>query len=228
MPYIQANNLNIHYFDRGEGSPVVMSHAATVSGLEMDWVARIIEKQGYRVVRPDLRAHGKTENTAPDLNMPRMVSDMEAFIHELDLGPVHAVGYSMGGGVTLSTARKSPDMYESIVVMGSNYRAPTPQRLVEVLGPPDSRHPVVKMVFDYATGFPPGWGPTVDAYSKITCPVLLILGDRDEFIDVEDNVKLYRQMPNARLCVVPNCDHLGLVRHPIVIDAIEHFYTSLR
>ncbi len=227
MPFVETNGLNVHYYDRGEGAPVIMSHAATVSGMEMDWIARIVETQGYRVIRPDLRAHGKTKNPAPDLNMSRMVADMKAFIDALNVGSVHAVGYSMGGGVTLSTARQSPERYESIVVLGSNYRAPSRQRLLQVLGPPAERHPVVKKVFDYETGFLPGWGPTISDYKQITCPVLLILGDRDEFIDVEDNIELYRQLPNAQVCIVPNCDHLGLVRHQVVINALEQFYTSI-
>lgn len=227
MPYIDVNDLSIHYYDRGEGPAVVASHAATVSGLEMDWIARIIEKMGHRVVRPDLRAHGKTENSKADLNMHRLVEDMEGFIDALELGSVHGVGYSLGGGVTLSTACKSPEHYKSILILGSNFKAPSPQRLVKVLGEPERRSTMIKRVFDYVTGFPPGWGPGLEPYSKITCPVLLILGDRDEFIDVEDNISLYRALPNAEVCIVPNCDHLGLVRHPVVLSAIERFYQSL-
>jgi pimeloyl-ACP methyl ester carboxylesterase len=51
--------------------------------------------------------------------------------------------------------------------------------------------------------------------------------DRDEFNDVEDNLHLYRAMPNAELLVVPHSDHLGMVRHPVVHDALQEFYARL-
>lgn len=227
MPTLTVGDLTLHYHDRGSGQPLIAAHAATVSGLEMDWLARLIEPFGFRVLRPDLRGHGRTENPAPDLNMSRMVPDMLGFMDGLGLDQVHGLGYSMGGGLTLNTARLHPQRYKSLVIMGSNYHAPTPQRVLEVLGPPEGRGSTVRRVFDAITGFPPGWGGQPTDYSGITCPALLIVGDRDEFIDVEDNVALYRALPQAELCVVPGADHLGLVRHPIVIEALNRFYARI-
>jgi len=228
MPYIEVNDLNVHYYDRGEGAPLIAAHAATVTGLEMDWVARPIERMGFRVVRPDLRAHGETENPAPDQHTTRMVEDMVGFMDALELNPVHALGYSMGGGVTLNTARLYPERYKSIVVMGTNYHAPSKERQLAVLGPPEDRHPVVRRVFSYETGFPPGWAERKpEDYSTITCPVLIIIGDRDDFVDIEEDLALYRALPDARLCVIPNCDHLGLVRHPIALESLSQFYYEI-
>ena len=37
--------------------------------------------------------------------------------------------------------------------------------------------------------------------------MLILIGDRDQFIPVEDVVAMYRLIPNAELAVVPNADH---------------------
>jgi pimeloyl-ACP methyl ester carboxylesterase len=36
---------------------------------------------------------------------------------------------------------------------------------------------------------------------------LIIIGDRDQLIPVEDAVIMYRLIPNAELAIVPNADH---------------------
>jgi len=38
-------------------------------------------------------------------------------------------------------------------------------------------------------------------------PVLLMLGDRDQFFPVEENVEMYRMFPSAELAILPNSDH---------------------
>ena len=37
--------------------------------------------------------------------------------------------------------------------------------------------------------------------------MLILIGDRDQFIPVEDAFAMYRLIPNAELAVVPNADH---------------------
>jgi pimeloyl-ACP methyl ester carboxylesterase len=69
-----------------------------------------------------------------------------------------------------------------------------------------------------------GWNRSPEAFSAIKCPTQLIAGDRDEFNDVEDTLTLYRIMPNAEVLVIPRADHLGLVRHPMVFQALFGFY----
>ena len=49
--------------------------------------------------------------------------------------------------------------------------------------------------------------------------------DRDEFNGPEDSLALYRTLPNAEILVVPRADHVGLVRHPLVMEALRDFYT---
>ena len=46
-----------------------------------------------------------------------------------------------------------------------------------------------------------------DDLAKILDPTLIIIGDRDQFIPVEEAVLMYRLIPNAELVVLPNADH---------------------
>jgi pimeloyl-ACP methyl ester carboxylesterase len=49
--------------------------------------------------------------------------------------------------------------------------------------------------------------PGEDDLKRITVPTLIIWGDRDQFLPVEDAVALYRLVPSAQLAIVPDADH---------------------
>lgn len=224
MPTIHVNDLDMYYTERGDGPPLVALHAATANSTLMGWLASDLQSLGFNVITPDLRGHGKTPNPAPDLHLPRLVDDFLEFLYHLGRTPVHGIGYSMGGGVLLYAARRQPDLFKSVALLGTNYRHASRERVIKVVGPPEKREGIVQKVFDPETGIAIGWDAPADSFSKLTLPTLIMCADHDEFNDVEENVTLFRAMPSAELLVVPHTDHLGLVRHPMVHTALHEFY----
>jgi pimeloyl-ACP methyl ester carboxylesterase len=217
----------MHYAERGDGPTALALHAATSEGAEMGWLAHAMQRQGFNVVAPDQRGHGQTANPASDIHLPRLVDDILEFLYLLGRTPVHGVGYSLGGAVLLYAALRRPEFFRSLALLGTSYRTPWEERLRKVLGPHDQRPPEQQMVFDPVTGASVGWTEPVEAFGRIAMPTLILCADRDEFNDVEDSLALYRAMPNAELLVVPHCDHLGLVRHPMVFQAVSDFYARV-
>ena len=67
-------------------------------------------------------------------------------------------------------------------------------------------------------------------WSKISCPVDAVAGDRDVFVGADDLAELQRTIPQALVTVVPECGHFGLVEWPLRVltglgftcAAIEH------
>ena len=220
---LNINGLEMHYLERGDGPTALLLHAATSNGVEIGWLAQRIKDQGFNVVTPDLRGHGQTPNPAPDLHLPRLVDDILEFNTQLGRGPVHGGGFSLGGAVTLYAALKRPDLFKSILLVGTTYRAQQ-EHVESAIGPLDRRDPDVQRVFDPVTGILGGWDAPLEAFAAITCPALIICADRDEFNGPEDGLALYRTLMNAELLVVPNCDHFGLVRNPHVMEAVANFY----
>jgi pimeloyl-ACP methyl ester carboxylesterase len=49
--------------------------------------------------------------------------------------------------------------------------------------------------------------PAENDLKQINVPTLIVWGDRDQFLPVEDAVGVYRLIPSAQLAVVPNADH---------------------
>jgi len=49
---------------------------------------------------------------------------------------------------------------------------------------------------------------SVNDLARVVSPTLVMTGDRDAFLLVEETVELYRLLPNAELLVLPNSDHM--------------------
>ena len=62
---------------------------------------------------------------------------------------------------------------------------------------------------------------------NIRLPVLLVYGDRDVFVPADHAVAIYRQLPDARLLIAPNCPHQVMVYQPALFNqAAANFYRS--
>ena len=227
MPVLQVHDIEAHYTERGDGPTVVALHAATSNGSEMGWLARLIAHEGFNVVTPDLRGHGSTGNPAPDMHLLRLVDDVLEFIYLLGRSSPHAAGFSLGGAVALYAARQRPDLFRSLVLVGTGYRAPSDENLITAIGPEGTRSAEQNAIFDRQTGTVVGWNASPESLSVIACPTLVVAADRDEFYDLEDSLALYQALPNAEMLIVPRCDHIGLVRHPLVMQAVRDFYTRV-
>jgi pimeloyl-ACP methyl ester carboxylesterase len=56
------------------------------------------------------------------------------------------------------------------------------------------------------------WTPldyTAEDFEKITKPTLILLGDRDGIIELEQAVEMYQLIPSAELAILPNATHFS-------------------
>ena len=83
------------------------------------WVPRL--SRHYRVVRMDLRGHGKSQvpPAEPPLTMERLVQDTAELLDHLGLKAAHIVGNSAGGYIGQQLAMASPERVTSLMLFGS-------------------------------------------------------------------------------------------------------------
>lgn len=95
--------LKIH--EMGEGQAVILLHGL-FSNAETNWIkfghATTLANAGYRVIMPDLRAHGESEAPHYASAYPQdvLIKDALALIDHLDLQSYDLAGFSLGARTT--------------------------------------------------------------------------------------------------------------------------------
>ena len=97
-PTIQLDDVELYYREVGTGTPLLLLHGLTLSGLM--WTPQIRElSKKYRVVIPDLRGHGKSSVPDRGYSFHNSAIDIKQLFDHLDLQKAHIIGLSLGGAI---------------------------------------------------------------------------------------------------------------------------------
>ena len=161
MPWFQtADGARLHYADVGTGRPALLLVHGLCGRLQ-HWEpqARAFSRR-HRVVRLDLRGHGRSDAPPGRYARRDFVADLEAFTRRLRLRGAVVIGHSMGGGVVLDLVQRRPELARGVVLVDSQVQRPRARRL--------HGHPTVARLAgdDYEGALrsmlAPGLGSTID------------------------------------------------------------------
>ena len=95
-------------------STYVLVHGAWHGGWCWDKVIPLLEKEGHKVLAPDLPGHGNDKTPMGDISLQAYVDSLCKLLDD-QLEPVILVGHSMGGVVITQTAEYRPDKIKKLV-----------------------------------------------------------------------------------------------------------------
>jgi pimeloyl-ACP methyl ester carboxylesterase len=110
-----VNGVDLKYLEQGEGTTVVFVHGAFSD--HRVWEAqREAVAQSYRYIALDQRYFGNARwpDTGSKYSLATHTSDLAAFIRQLNVGPVHVVGWSLGGTIALALAVQHPELVRTL------------------------------------------------------------------------------------------------------------------
>lgn len=126
-----AGGIDTHYYDQGEGPPVVLLHGSGpgVSAWS-NWSVTIAGlRDHFRVIAPEMVGYGSTERPAGIIyGIRTWVAHVLDFLDALGLEKVSLIGNSMGGLVSLHIAQRHPERVERLVLMGAPAPGMTPSQ----------------------------------------------------------------------------------------------------
>ena len=117
MPFIDANGVNFHYEQIGEGPDVVMIHGIT--GNLAIWHLQIIPAMmaNYRFTTYDLRGHSYSSMPPSGYRTCDHAAGLAALMDELGIEHAHVVGHSFGADISLHFAILYPDRVDRLVLI---------------------------------------------------------------------------------------------------------------
>ena len=115
MPEVVNSQITISFSDEGAGKPVILLHGHTLDRRIWLPVLPHLLAAGLRVIRPDLRGHGRSDRPDEGYHVSHHADDLAALLEHLGIERAAVVGFSFGGGVALEAAITRP---ESIGALG--------------------------------------------------------------------------------------------------------------
>jgi pimeloyl-ACP methyl ester carboxylesterase len=244
--YVRANGIDIYYEEQGQGPPLLLIHGGVLTG-ESWQPYRAAFAAHYRVIMPDSRGHGRTANPTGEMSFRLLADDMAALVRVLALQRPLICGYSDGGQVALEIGMRYPDLPQALAIGGAYPELTEGSRkwVRSILG--DAASPDVDTgQFERDNpGFAaflrqqhgpeawqtllkqikPMWNATLnysaDDFARVTAPTLVLLGDRDGFVSVEEGVTMYRLLPHAEFAVVPGAEHTDFIDSPAKVALVQ-------
>src|SRR5262249_6769275 len=118
MPTIGLNGIQMYYESRATGEPLLVMHGAMGIGSDCRHVFPT-DPEGYRVIQPDLRGHGRSTNPGGAFTFRQCASDVLALLDHLDIDLVKAIGMSMGAKTLLHMATRQPARVDAMVLVSA-------------------------------------------------------------------------------------------------------------
>jgi pimeloyl-ACP methyl ester carboxylesterase len=107
----------LFYRDEGQGQPLLLIHGHTLDQRIWDQVAADLVGGDQRVIRPDLRGHGRSSRPPKGYHWSHHAADMVAVLDAAGVDRATIVGFSLGGGVAMEMALTTPDRIAGLVLI---------------------------------------------------------------------------------------------------------------
>jgi acyl transferase domain-containing protein/acyl-CoA synthetase (AMP-forming)/AMP-acid ligase II/pimeloyl-ACP methyl ester carboxylesterase/acyl carrier protein len=116
---VRGLNLCICRWGDPKNPLIVLVHGILDQGLGWENVANSLAKQGYYIIAPDLRGHGKSDHVADgcSYNLLDFVADLDSLMSKITDKPFTLVGHSLGSIIAGVFANTRPNKVSKLVLI---------------------------------------------------------------------------------------------------------------
>lgn len=235
---INIKSIDINYIQYGSGKDIVLLHGW---GQNIEMMKPLGDKlsKAHKITIIDLPGFGQSSEPKEELTIYDYNEILEELLKELKIKNPVIIGHSFGGRIAMINA--SRNKVEKLVLFGSPCIARIPKLSLKVkilkflkkvpiinklegfakrhIGSRDYKNAsdVMRRVLVNTVN-----ADLSDCCKKIKCPTLLIWGDNDTEVDVEEAKQIESMIDDAGLVVLPNSTHYAY------LENLNHVVNILR
>ena len=240
-----SDGVDLAYHELGEGRPVILLHGL-FSDAHMNWIkfghAARIAADGFRVIMPDLRAHGLSGKPHGPEHYPKgiLARDLRELIAQLRLAEFDLGGFSLGARTTVEGVgeglrprrailggagleglrnwkRRKTFFLEAIAMFDTVQRGDPHWLSIQFMKSQKVDRIAAGLLLE---SFEDAFMAWLEAF---TMPTLVVCGDQDD--DNGSAEELANVLPNAVFKEVPGT-HMSSVTRPELGEAIARFLAA--
>ena len=240
----KINGIQMGYKEFGEeGQPIVLIHGFGLNRtIWKEMVENYFSN--HRVMLPDVRGHGESEAPKGAYPMTLLAEDILRLLDFLKIEKAAICGHSMGGYITLAFADRYPERLSGVGLITTRADADSAEKrldryqmvdevkengavvLAESLAPKLTKdEAVLDEAYEILSNTAPlgiigvlkGMAERLDRrelLSRIRVPTLVIAGDQDQIIEVEDARQMAMAVPNSRFHLISGAGHMPMMEKP--------------
>jgi len=126
MNRVRSRDAEIVYEVLGEGPPLILLHPFPAHhGFWLPAVQALLPR--YRVILPDLRAHGDSEAGEGPATMEKHANDLARVCDDAGVGRAVFAGVSIGGYILFEFLRRYPERISGLILSCTRPQADTPE-----------------------------------------------------------------------------------------------------
>jgi len=254
--FVEVDNAKIFTVTFGPSAgPVLLGVGGWIGSWEL-WVEPFaMLSQGWRTAAYDHRGTGATIAPLESITFGRLVDDVFAVMDALKIERCVLAAESAGALTALAAARMQPDRIAGLVLVDAlSYQAPLEENNLFLQG---LQHQYAATIDRFVTACMPEpgsdhikrWGRQIlgrasqaaamalyrsssepdlrGSFGDIKQPALILHGEADAIVPVEEAQRLAAALPHAHLSIIPGAGHVPTMTRPQVIaDAINRFFAA--
>ncbi|UCE60408.1 MAG: alpha/beta hydrolase [Phycisphaerales bacterium] len=109
--YVKVGRAKLYYEELGEGHPFVLIHGGGIDLRMWDQQFEVFA-QRYRVIRYDVRGHGRSRSGREEYSDE---DDLRSLLKQLGVEKAHVAGLSLGGRIAIDFALQYPEMVSTLI-----------------------------------------------------------------------------------------------------------------
>ncbi len=226
---INIKSIDINYIQYGEGNDIILLHGW---GQNIEMMKPLGDKlsKNHRITILDLPGFGDSSEPMKALSIYDYSDILEEFVKKLKIKNPTLIGHSFGGRISIIYASKNK--VDKLVLFGSPCFAKANTESLKVktlkfmkkvpilnkledfakkhIGSVDYKNasPMMRKILVNTVNEDLG-----ECCKKIECPTLLIWGENDQAVSVEEAKEMEKIMKDAGLVVLPNSTHYAYLEN---------------